>query len=50
MYGNYCHVPGPMTRQRISMQQAQEIAFARVPGPIVHVDMESKFLQNQEEF
>ncbi|HAF98814.1 PepSY domain-containing protein [Paenibacillus sp. FSL K6-1566] len=40
MYGNYYHVPGPMTRQRVSMQQAQEIALARVPGRIVHVDME----------
>ena len=40
MYGNYYHVPGRVTRQRISMQQAQEIALARVPGHIVHVDME----------
>ncbi|CAM3445716.1 PepSY domain-containing protein [Paenibacillus lactis] len=40
MHGNYYHVPGPMTRQRVSMQQAQEIALARVPGQIVHVDME----------
>lgn len=32
------------------MQQVQEIALARVPGQIVHVDMESKFLQNREEF
>ena len=40
MYGNYYHAPGPMTRQRVSMQQAQEIALARVPGRIVHVDME----------
>ncbi|ACX63397.1 MULTISPECIES: PepSY domain-containing protein [Paenibacillus] len=40
MYGNYYHVPGRVTRQRISMQQAQEIALARVPGQIVHVDME----------
>lgn len=40
MYGNYYHVPGRSTRQRVSMQQAQEIALARVPGQIVHVDME----------
>jgi uncharacterized membrane protein YkoI len=40
MYGNYYHVPGSMTRQRVSMQQAQEIALARVPGQIVHVDMD----------
>ncbi|GIP06404.1 MULTISPECIES: PepSY domain-containing protein [Paenibacillus] len=40
MYGNYYHVPGRVTRQRVSMQQAQEIALARVPGQIVHVDME----------
>ncbi|AYB46196.1 PepSY domain-containing protein [Paenibacillus lautus] len=40
MYGNYYHVPGRVTRQRVSMQQAQEIALDRVPGQIVHVDME----------
>ncbi|MCI1773958.1 MAG: PepSY domain-containing protein [Paenibacillus lautus] len=40
MYGNYYQVPGRVTRQRVSMQQAQEIALARVPGQIVHVDME----------
>ncbi|MEC0206748.1 PepSY domain-containing protein [Paenibacillus lautus] len=40
MYGNYYQVPGSMTRQRVSMQQAQEIALARVPGQIVHVDMD----------
>ncbi|WP_433938590.1 PepSY domain-containing protein [Paenibacillus lautus] len=40
MYGNYYPVPGRVTRQRVSMQQAQEIALARVPGQIVHVDME----------
>lgn len=40
MYGNYYHVSGLMTRQRVSMQQAQEIALARVPGQIVHIDMD----------
>lgn len=40
MFSNYYHVPRAMTQQRITMQQAQEIALARVPGQIVHVDME----------
>ncbi|HDR4863569.1 PepSY domain-containing protein [Bacillus cereus] len=35
-YGN----PVPMYRQRITMQQAQEIALQRVPGKVMHVDMD----------
>ena len=30
----------PMYRQRITKQQAQEIALKRVPGRIQHVDMD----------
>lgn len=37
MYQNY---QSPMFRQRISLQQAQEIALKRVPGQILHVDMD----------
>lgn len=41
MYGNtYNYVHFPMFRQRISSQQAQEIALKRVPGQIIHVDMD----------
>ncbi len=41
MYENYYHNnPTPMYRQRITKQQAQEIALQRVPGKIVHVDMD----------
>ncbi|KOP64806.1 peptidase M4 [Bacillus sp. FJAT-18019] len=40
MYSNYYQVPRAVTQQRITMQQAQEIALARVPGQIVHVDMD----------
>ncbi|MFS0559644.1 PepSY domain-containing protein [Terribacillus sp. 179-K 1B1 HS] len=29
-----------MHRQRITMQQAQEIALQRVPGRVMHVDMD----------
>ena len=29
-----------MHRQRITMQQAQEIALQRVPGKVMHVDMD----------
>lgn len=38
-YGNY----NPMyvqNNQRISAQQAQQIAFSRVPGQIIHVDLD----------
>jgi len=35
-YGNQV----PMHRQRITMQQAQEIALQRVPGKVMHVDMD----------
>jgi len=42
MYENYYHgSPAPMyRRQRITKQQAQEIALKRVPGKIQHVDMD----------
>ncbi|RYL94146.1 PepSY domain-containing protein [Sporolactobacillus sp. Y61] len=41
MYENFYHDnPTPMYRQRITMQQAQEIALQRVPGTILHVDMD----------
>jgi len=41
MYENFYHVnPTPMYRQRITKQQAQEIALQRVPGKILHVDMD----------
>ncbi|WHY63230.1 PepSY domain-containing protein [Cytobacillus firmus] len=41
MYENYYHSNGtPMYRQRITKQQAQEIALKRVPGTIQHVDMD----------
>jgi uncharacterized membrane protein YkoI len=35
-YGNQV----PMQRQRITIQQAQEIAIQRVPGKVMHVDMD----------
>ncbi|WP_433957948.1 PepSY domain-containing protein [Cytobacillus horneckiae] len=35
-YGN----PVPMHRQRITKQQAQEIALQRIPGKVMHVDMD----------
>jgi uncharacterized membrane protein YkoI len=31
---------GPFTRQRISLQQAQEIALRHVPGQVVHANMD----------
>ena len=34
--GNLAH----MHRQRITMQQAKEIALQRVPGQVMHVDMD----------
>jgi uncharacterized membrane protein YkoI len=41
MYENYYQSnPTPMYRQRITKQQAQEIALKRVPGKIQHVDMD----------
>jgi len=40
MYENYDANINPMYRQRISMQQAQQIALQRIPGQILHVDME----------
>ena len=32
--------PAHMHRQRITMQQAKEIALQRVPGQVMHVDMD----------
>jgi uncharacterized membrane protein YkoI len=41
MYEDFYHVHStPMYRQRITMQQAQEIALQRVSGEIIHVDMD----------
>lgn len=42
MYGNYYphQVHTPMVRQRVSLQQAQDIALKRVPGQVLHVDMD----------
>jgi len=41
MYGSYYHqLPTPMFRQRITKQQAREIALQRVPGKVLHVDMD----------
>jgi uncharacterized membrane protein YkoI len=41
MYENYHHGNLiPMYRQRITKKQAQEIAIKRVPGKILHVDMD----------
>ncbi len=41
MYGNY-YYPHlfPAYRQNITKQQAREIALARVPGRVLHVDLE----------
>jgi uncharacterized membrane protein YkoI len=35
-YGNHY----PMYRQRITMQQAKEIALRHVPGTVQHIDMD----------
>ncbi|MEK5442362.1 MULTISPECIES: PepSY domain-containing protein [unclassified Fredinandcohnia] len=41
MYENYYPNNSiPMYRQRITKQQAQEIALKRVPGRVLHVDMD----------
>jgi uncharacterized membrane protein YkoI len=41
MYENYFYQNSmPMYRQRITKQQAQEIALQRVPGRVLHVDMD----------
>ncbi|WP_096272139.1 PepSY domain-containing protein [Paucisalibacillus globulus] len=41
MYENYYqNNPTPNYRQRVTMQQAQEIALKRVPGNVVHVDLD----------
>lgn len=40
MYRNPYHSQNPVYRQRITVQQAQEIALSRVPGQVLHVDMD----------
>lgn len=40
MYGNYYSQPGAVNRQRITKEQAQQIALQQVPGKIQHVDMD----------
>jgi uncharacterized membrane protein YkoI len=40
MYENYYNNQTPLYRQRLTMQQAQEIAIQRVPGQVLHVDMD----------
>ncbi|WP_438351081.1 PepSY domain-containing protein [Paenibacillus sp. FA6] len=40
MYGNVYNNSTPIYRQRITKQQAQEIALKHVPGHILHVDMD----------
>jgi uncharacterized membrane protein YkoI len=39
LYDNYYNNQTPLYRQRLTMQQAQEIALQRVPGQVLHVDM-----------
>mgnify|MGYP001347246592 CR=1 FL=1 len=39
MYG-YSEYYGPVTRQRISLQQAQEIALRTIPGQVIHSNMD----------
>jgi uncharacterized membrane protein YkoI len=41
MYGNFYHgQPTQMYRQRLTKQQAQEIALNRIPGKVLHVDLD----------
>ncbi len=41
MYENYYnYTPAPEHRQRITKQQAQQIALQHVPGTVLHVDMD----------
>ncbi|KAB2488051.1 PepSY domain-containing protein [Priestia endophytica] len=40
MYEDYSSYTNPIYRQRISIQQAQQIALQRIPGQILHVDMD----------
>lgn len=41
MYGDYYYSqPVPMSRQRITKQQAKDIALKNIPGRVLHVDMD----------
>lgn len=40
MYESYYQPQRPMYRQRITKQQAQEIALQRIPGKVLHVDLD----------
>lgn len=41
MYGNFHYNnTTPVYRQRITMQQAQELALQRVPGKVMQIDMD----------
>lgn len=40
MYGVFYNSPYAMNRQRVSMQEAMQIALQRIPGQILYVDME----------
>lgn len=41
MYGNFHFGPPPRThRQNITKQQAEEIALQRIPGEVLHVDLD----------
>lgn len=40
LYDNYYNNQTPLYRQRLTMQQAQEIALQRVTGQVLHVDMD----------
>lgn len=41
MYGNfYYNSPYATIRQRVSMEEAMQIALQRIPGQVLYVDME----------